>query len=48
MLTTKWKRIIIIQEGWQDIDGITDYNELISTTLRQRLEGELFETFTKL
>src|SRR3954447_14522535 len=42
------KRIIIIQEAWQDIDEITDYYELISTTLRQRFESELFETFKQL
>ena len=42
------KRIIIIQEAWQDIDEITDYYKLISSTLRLRFEGELLETFTKL
>jgi len=42
------KRIIIIQEAWQDIDEITDYYESISTTLRQRFEGELFEAFKSL
>ena len=42
------KQIIIMEEAWQDIDAITDYYPLISSTLRVRFENELFETFSKL